>query len=218
MRPPELNLWVRTAPRGAEQFHWHIDIAPRLTVKAGFELGTGVDINIYPAGARRRRPAGVPPRLGRRGRPAGTVSTASSRPGKRALEVLAAQRAEPSRCPRAAVRSSPASRSTRKWCVRVDLPISRAKLPQARRGSSLAREFADDPQPLRVAERVQHGGELDLTLPAADEHLRRFIRQPSYLWYGDLRTYESHGPPIIDRYRSDVPGDRRQTRRTSRSF
>jgi UDPglucose--hexose-1-phosphate uridylyltransferase len=46
--PPELNLWIRTAPRGAEPFHWHIDIAPRLTVKAGFELGTGVDINIYP--------------------------------------------------------------------------------------------------------------------------------------------------------------------------
>lgn len=46
--PPELNLWVATAPRGAEQFHWHVDIAPRLTVKAGFELGTGVDINIYP--------------------------------------------------------------------------------------------------------------------------------------------------------------------------
>jgi UDPglucose--hexose-1-phosphate uridylyltransferase len=46
--PPELNLWVLTAPRGAEQFHWHVDIAPRLSVKAGFELGTGVDINIYP--------------------------------------------------------------------------------------------------------------------------------------------------------------------------
>jgi UDPglucose--hexose-1-phosphate uridylyltransferase len=46
--PPELNLWVRTAPHGAERFHWHVDIAPRLTIKAGFELGTGVDINIYP--------------------------------------------------------------------------------------------------------------------------------------------------------------------------
>jgi UDPglucose--hexose-1-phosphate uridylyltransferase len=46
--PPELNLWVATAPRGAESFHWHVDIAPRLTIKAGFELGTGVDINIYP--------------------------------------------------------------------------------------------------------------------------------------------------------------------------
>ena len=47
--PPDLNLWVRTAPRGEQEgFHWHIDIAPRLSVKAGFELGTGVDINIYP--------------------------------------------------------------------------------------------------------------------------------------------------------------------------
>ena len=45
---PELNLWIRTAPHGAEQFHWHVDIAPRLTIKAGFELGTGVDINVYP--------------------------------------------------------------------------------------------------------------------------------------------------------------------------
>lgn len=45
--PPELNLWIRTAP-GADQFHWHLDIAPRLTIKAGFELGTGVDINVYP--------------------------------------------------------------------------------------------------------------------------------------------------------------------------
>jgi UDPglucose--hexose-1-phosphate uridylyltransferase len=45
---PALNLWVRSAPRGADHFHWHIDIAPRLTVRAGFELGTGVDINTYP--------------------------------------------------------------------------------------------------------------------------------------------------------------------------
>ncbi|HEY2334952.1 MAG TPA: hypothetical protein VGH58_08100 [Solirubrobacterales bacterium] len=46
--PPELNLWVRTAPRGAERFHWHVDIAPRLTIKAAFEFATGVDINTYP--------------------------------------------------------------------------------------------------------------------------------------------------------------------------
>jgi UDPglucose--hexose-1-phosphate uridylyltransferase len=45
---PELNLWVATAPRGDEHFHWHVDIAPRLTTKAAFELGTGVDINVYP--------------------------------------------------------------------------------------------------------------------------------------------------------------------------
>jgi UDPglucose--hexose-1-phosphate uridylyltransferase len=46
--PPQLNLWVRTAPRGADEFCWHVDIVPRLTIRAGFELGTGVDINVYP--------------------------------------------------------------------------------------------------------------------------------------------------------------------------
>jgi UDPglucose--hexose-1-phosphate uridylyltransferase len=47
--PPELNLWVRSAPRGsADGFSWHVDVSPRLTIKAGFELGTGVDINVYP--------------------------------------------------------------------------------------------------------------------------------------------------------------------------
>ena len=44
---PQLNLWVRTAPRGAEEFCWHLDIVPRLTIRAGFELGTGVDICTY---------------------------------------------------------------------------------------------------------------------------------------------------------------------------
>jgi UDPglucose--hexose-1-phosphate uridylyltransferase len=45
---PQLNLWVRTAPRGVEEFCWHVDLVPRLTVLAGFELGTEVPINIYP--------------------------------------------------------------------------------------------------------------------------------------------------------------------------
>jgi UDPglucose--hexose-1-phosphate uridylyltransferase len=41
---PPLNLWVRTAPRGAEQFCWRIDIVPRLVHLAGLELGTGVHL------------------------------------------------------------------------------------------------------------------------------------------------------------------------------
>ena len=45
---PQLNLWLRTAPRGAEQFGWHVDIVPRVTVRAGFELGTGVEVDVYP--------------------------------------------------------------------------------------------------------------------------------------------------------------------------
>ncbi|HEV3000900.1 MAG TPA: DUF4921 family protein [Solirubrobacteraceae bacterium] len=43
---PPLNLWVRTAPRGAEHFCWRIDVVPRLTHLAGLELGTGVHLNV----------------------------------------------------------------------------------------------------------------------------------------------------------------------------
>ncbi len=43
---PPLNLWVRTAPRGAEHFCWRIDIVPRLTHFAGLELGAGVHLNV----------------------------------------------------------------------------------------------------------------------------------------------------------------------------
>ena len=43
---PPLNLWVRTAPRGAEHFCWRIDILPRLTHLAGLELGAGLNLNI----------------------------------------------------------------------------------------------------------------------------------------------------------------------------
>ncbi len=43
---PPLNLWVRTAPRGAEDFCWRIDIMPRLTHLAGLELSTDLNLNI----------------------------------------------------------------------------------------------------------------------------------------------------------------------------
>lgn len=43
---PPLNLWVRTAPRGATDFCWRIDIVPRLTHLAGLELSTDVNLNI----------------------------------------------------------------------------------------------------------------------------------------------------------------------------
>jgi len=41
---PPLNLWIRTAPRGAEQFCWRIDIVPRTEGIAGLELGIGVHL------------------------------------------------------------------------------------------------------------------------------------------------------------------------------
>jgi UDPglucose--hexose-1-phosphate uridylyltransferase len=43
---PPLNLWVRTAPRGVEDFCWRIDVLPRLTHLAGLELSTDVNLNI----------------------------------------------------------------------------------------------------------------------------------------------------------------------------
>ena len=42
---PPLNMWVRTAPRGAEHFCWRIDIVPRCGEIAGLELGSGVHLN-----------------------------------------------------------------------------------------------------------------------------------------------------------------------------
>ncbi len=45
---PPLNLWVRTAPRGADRFCWRIDVLPRLAQLAGLELGTGTGLNIVP--------------------------------------------------------------------------------------------------------------------------------------------------------------------------
>lgn len=44
--PPQLNLWVKTAPRGVEHFHWHLDLIPRLEPESAFEMATGVNINI----------------------------------------------------------------------------------------------------------------------------------------------------------------------------
>ena len=43
---PPLNMWIRTAPRGAEQFCWRIDVMPRLTHLAGLELATELNLNI----------------------------------------------------------------------------------------------------------------------------------------------------------------------------
>jgi UDPglucose--hexose-1-phosphate uridylyltransferase len=43
---PPLNMWVRTAPSGADHFCWRIDVLPRLTHLAGLELGTGVNLCI----------------------------------------------------------------------------------------------------------------------------------------------------------------------------
>jgi UDPglucose--hexose-1-phosphate uridylyltransferase len=41
------NLVFHSAPyRAPEPYHWHVHVAPKLATVAGFELGTGVLINI----------------------------------------------------------------------------------------------------------------------------------------------------------------------------
>jgi UDPglucose--hexose-1-phosphate uridylyltransferase len=45
---PAYNYWIHSAPwRGSPEvtFHWHLELVPRLTRLAGFELGTGYSIN-----------------------------------------------------------------------------------------------------------------------------------------------------------------------------
>jgi UDPglucose--hexose-1-phosphate uridylyltransferase len=51
-RPP-FNMFIHTAPVSSgygvhthEFYHWHIEIIPHLKIDAGFELGTGIEVNI----------------------------------------------------------------------------------------------------------------------------------------------------------------------------
>ena len=47
---PDFNFFIHTAPleevREHEHYHWHIEIFPKVSTLAGFELSTGVDINV----------------------------------------------------------------------------------------------------------------------------------------------------------------------------
>src|SRR5271157_3707312 len=46
---PDYNYVIHTAPVKDEQedyYHWHLQIIPRLTTPAGFELGSGISINV----------------------------------------------------------------------------------------------------------------------------------------------------------------------------
>lgn len=48
LEKPDFNLTINTVPRGDEDkkyFLWHMEIVPRLTRPAGFEMGSGMSIN-----------------------------------------------------------------------------------------------------------------------------------------------------------------------------
>jgi UDPglucose--hexose-1-phosphate uridylyltransferase len=42
------NVVVHTAPRGSAPYHWFLEVTPRVSVIAGFEMGTGVLVNTAP--------------------------------------------------------------------------------------------------------------------------------------------------------------------------
>ncbi len=48
---PDYNFFIHTAPiqkgrsRDHGYYHWHIEAIPKLAIRAGFELGTGIEIN-----------------------------------------------------------------------------------------------------------------------------------------------------------------------------
>jgi len=46
---PPYNLWIHSAPCDGKDhayYHWHVEMVPRIIVSAGFELATGMYINI----------------------------------------------------------------------------------------------------------------------------------------------------------------------------
>jgi UDPglucose--hexose-1-phosphate uridylyltransferase len=46
---PDYNFVIHTAPIKDEEedyYHWHLQIIPRLTTPAGFEMGSGIYINV----------------------------------------------------------------------------------------------------------------------------------------------------------------------------
>ncbi len=46
LNDPPFNYWIHTRPASQGDFHWHIEILPKLSVAAGFEMGTGIMINV----------------------------------------------------------------------------------------------------------------------------------------------------------------------------
>jgi UDPglucose--hexose-1-phosphate uridylyltransferase len=47
---PDYNFFIHTAPlkdrKKYKHYHWHIEVQPKINIQAGFELGTGIEINV----------------------------------------------------------------------------------------------------------------------------------------------------------------------------
>ena len=49
LKDPDYNFFIHTAPiqdkKKYQMYHWHMEITPKTNINAGFELGTGIEIN-----------------------------------------------------------------------------------------------------------------------------------------------------------------------------
>lgn len=49
LKKPDYNFFIHTAPLKEKKkyanYHWHIEVLPKVNISAGFELGTGIEIN-----------------------------------------------------------------------------------------------------------------------------------------------------------------------------
>lgn len=50
LNDPDYNFFIHTAPikdkLKYKHYHWHIEVQPKINIPAGFELGTGIEINV----------------------------------------------------------------------------------------------------------------------------------------------------------------------------
>jgi len=50
LKDPDYNFFIHTAPilnkKKYKNYHWHIEILPKISISAGFELGTGIEITV----------------------------------------------------------------------------------------------------------------------------------------------------------------------------
>jgi UDPglucose--hexose-1-phosphate uridylyltransferase len=67
---PDYNFVIDSAPdhmTGVPFYHWHLEILPKLTTPAGFEIGSGIGINVVApehAAEALRQVSGSPPHAG----------------------------------------------------------------------------------------------------------------------------------------------------------
>ena len=49
IKKSDYNFFIHSAPvkkeKSFKHYHWHVEVLPKLNISAGFELGTGIEIN-----------------------------------------------------------------------------------------------------------------------------------------------------------------------------